>query len=185
MKTLSIVVLIVSAAMLGAPARAGDGGARGFVQLEGGGGLLTDVPGAGVVNVALSYALRGGLRMGSWGLFGQIGESLWWTFQEEGEFQPGTLNVAIGIELRYFKGRAASSLAVGTATLLFDTLFHQAGQTGLFVDLRPVALRYPAGRRAVVELVPISLAVMAPALGDDHNLVNVVYQGTIVLEVGP
>ena len=75
-----------------------------------------------------------------------------------------------------------TSLALGTSILAFDTVLDDAGEVGLFIDFRPVGLRWAVHRLLAVGLDPISFAVVAPALGG-IPLIYTQYRTELYLEM--
>ena len=65
----------------------------------------------------------------------------------------GALNLGIGAAITYGGGSVRTSATVGTSTLLFDTVFDEAGRTGFFADIRPITLLDGHGL-ALFELKP-------------------------------
>ncbi len=97
---------------------------------------------------------------------------------------PGTLSVGLGGELRYADGFVRTSLAVGPSVLLFDTLLDRAERVGLFVDVRPVGLRWKVNDRFTLGLDPFHLVLLAPVL-TQIPLVRVQYRLSFSVEFMP
>ena len=155
---------------------------NGIIQIEGCVGLISDVMEDGVLNISFGYSARGGVQWGKWGAFLHVGHSLWYAYQSTTRTDAGVLNLALGAEYRYFKGRARTSLAAGTSTLLFDHLLDDAGTTGLFIDLRPVGLRFPVTKRFAISLEPLTFVLMAPVLSKERKIVQLIYRSMLILE---
>ena len=98
-----------------------------------------------------------------------------------GSIVQGALNVGVGGELLYFEQRARASVAVGPSVLLFDSGLDDAGTTGIFVDVRPVALRWRFHDRVTLQVDPLTFTVVAPVL-ERIPLVLVEYRTVVGLE---
>lgn len=99
--------------------------------------------------------------------FNEVGVYLMGEYDRTSEFTLETdtlhlLNLGVGVELLSFLGRVRSAIAVGTSSLLQSTEVDGAGNTGWFIDARPVALRWPVGDSTTLQLAPITLDVRAP-----------------------
>jgi len=64
------------------------------------------------------------------------------------------------------RDRVRFSVTAGPSILWFDTAFDAKGSVGLFVDLRPAGLRWTFPHRVALVFDPLSLAIVAPVLGD-------------------
>ena len=62
--------------------------------------------------------------------------------------------------------RVRISVMAGPSILWFDTAFDSKGSVGLFLDVRPAGLRWSFPHQLALVFDPISLAVVAPVLGD-------------------
>ena len=136
-----------------------------FAAVELHGSLLSDVPNRSLAAATAGYGLRGGLRGSRWGAFLQVEQNAWRGVEAAQGFDPGVLNVALGGELQFAEGRCRTALALGTSTLLFRTALDAPGATGLFVDVRPVGLRWSLPRGFVLQFDPLTAAIVAPVLG--------------------
>lgn len=160
-----------------------------FVGVEVHGAALTDVAGSAVLDAAFGYGLRGGYRfapspgLGQWGLVGQVEIDHWIPTELDSGVDPGVLNVGVGGELVYIGGFVRSSLLVGTSTLIFDAALDDAGSTGLFVDLRPIGVRYRLSDSFAITFDPISFAFVAPVLGSGPNIRHHEYRIVLGVEM--
>jgi len=152
------------------------------LQLEGFGAVLNDGVGGANLTVSAGYGGRAGYRRGALGFFAEITCDRWLATEADLGFVPGVLDFGIGAEALFAGGRIRTSIAGGGSTLLFDAAFHGAGETGVFVDLRPLSLRFPLWPGLVLELSPIGFAVVSPALGEPH-IRRIEYRSTLALEV--
>ncbi|MCP4133070.1 MAG: hypothetical protein GY754_19040 [bacterium] len=118
------------------------------------------------------YGFTGGYKFPLFGVFLHIEQNFWATVEYNREIKPGALNVALGIEKRYFQGRARSSLSFGTSTLLFDTAFDKKGHTGIFLEVVPLGLMFGILDWLSIGLNPISFALVAPVLGTPSILMH-------------
>jgi hypothetical protein len=90
-----------------------------------------------------------------------------------GDLSPGALHFFGGAEHRVPIGRVTlrQRLAVGPAILLADTLGPPRGSVGLFLEAAPLSVEMQTQReRLAVTLEAFSLAISAPALGEDLQL---------------
>jgi hypothetical protein len=160
-----------------------DGKLRGpFAALEGHVSLLSDVADWSMLAGTFGYGARGGYRWNSWGLFAQVEHNMWLATEMETEVVQGAVNIGLGCELTYAEGFVRTALAVGPSILAFDTVLDDAGTTGLFIDFRPVGLRWTVHRYLVIGLDPISFALVAPVLGG-IPLIYTQYRTELYLEV--
>lgn len=153
-----------------------------FFQAEAGISVLTDSPRSSNLATSLSTGGRIGIRIDRWDVFLQVINSRWITSETEVEITPGVMVFALGSGYTYLGGHARSSLAIGTSTLLFDTVFHNIGQTGFALDLRPLGWRWNWDVLAL-EFHPLHLNLAVPAFGP-NALVRLKYQTSLVFEVG-
>lgn len=80
------------------------------------------------------------------------------------------LELAAFAEALFFDDYVRVGLALGTSTLMFDTLLHDRGRTGLFVEARPIGLRFPVYDHLWIVLDPLTGAVTMPAIEPDERL---------------
>jgi hypothetical protein len=153
-----------------------------ILQLEAFGSFLNDGVGGSNLAVSAGYGGRAGWRHGAFGFFGEVTCDRWLATELRTEWTPGVLDAGVGAELLFARGRVRSSVAGGASTLLFDTAFHDKGATGLYIDFRPLSLRFPLWPGLVVELSPLGFDVLSPALGEPH-IRRIEYRTTIALEV--
>lgn len=135
-----------------------------------------------LVDPSMGWGVRLGLgARDGWGAFLQVEQNVWIPTQSLTPF-PGVLNAGVGVEHRFAGGLIRSSLAVGTSTLLFDTALDQVGDTGLYVDVRPLGLRWSPIRMLVIGFDPLSLVVAAPVM-TGLPLVRIQYRTSLSTEV--
>lgn len=162
------------------------GGQGPYLQLEGFGALLSDAANYSNLAGGFGWGIRAGWRsMTRWntaGLFAALEHDNWVSSEVTWDVDPGVLNAAAGIDCLFFGGRVRTSLAAGASRLAFDTVFHDQGTTGFFLDLRPAGLRWAAFDRLIVELSVIGFTLMMPAL-EDHPIKRIEYRTTLTLEV--
>ena len=65
---------------------------------------------------------------------------------------------------------------------MFDTVLDEAGTTGLFLDIRPIGLRWPVNRKVTLEVSPLSVTLLAPVLADP-GIRKIEYRTVLTLEV--
>jgi len=171
-----------------APGRAGAGEETtpplGYFFLQAGGHLsfLSDASDRSMLGNTFGYSVSGGYRRGGWGIFARAEHNLWMTVELNRSVTMGAFNLALGAERLYFGDRVRTSLAAGPSILLFDTKLDQPGETGLYLDIRPLGVRWPLGDRFVLILDPLSAALVAPVLGK-IPLVMVEYRTTLLVEL--
>jgi len=165
------------------PERSGDRlTKRYFVTLEGQLSLFNDAPDASLINVTLGYALRGGYRFERWAIIAAVERNYWLPSEFPGPLAAGTLNIGVGAEYRYAGGFARSSALIGPAILLFDTTYHNAGHTGIYLDLRPIGLRYEIIEHLAIAFDPITIAYVQPVISSTHSLRQLEYRVLLGVE---
>jgi hypothetical protein len=178
---LALALLAPLAASAGEGPGAG-GGSAVVLQFEAFGSLLNDVADGSNLAISAGYGGRAGWRHGAIGFFGEISCDRWLATEVDAGFVPGVLDVGIGAEVLFARGRVRISVAGGASTLLFGTAFDDAGETGLFLDFRPASIRFPLWSGIVLELSPLGFAVVSPVLGDP-GIRRIEYRSTLALEV--
>ncbi len=138
------------------------------IALEAHGSAFSDQPDRSLLNVSFGGALRLSYRgddpdapLG--GVF-VLERNVWFGTELDAGTFSGVWNVGAGIERVWARGRLRSALVGGLSVLNGDTPLHQRGTSGFFIDLRPASLRWPLGPRVAVELTPLGLNLLAPAL---------------------
>ncbi len=173
---------LLASAAVEAPAADGALPARAFfVAAEFHGSLLSDTPNRSLAAATAGYGARAGLRGARWGAFLQLEQNAWRGVEAAAGWDAGVLNAALGGELRFAEGRCRTALAVGTSTLLFRTPLDPPGSTGLFLDVRPVGLRWGLPRGFTLQFDPLSVALAAPALGG-IPLIQLAYRTLLSVE---
>jgi hypothetical protein len=157
----SVVALALFACGWARPAAAGElfAGAEGHLS------LLSDVPERSVINASMGYALRGGYRWGAWGVLVHIERNYWLPTELSRNIEQGALDVGLGGEYIAAGGWVRVSLAAGPSFLWFDTALDEKGTVGLFIDARPAGLRWRMANHFRVTLDPLSVALVAPVIG--------------------
>jgi hypothetical protein len=157
-------------------------GLRGpFATLEMHGSILTNVADWSFMSGSFGYAVKGGYRFKHIGIFAQFEHNLWVATEYDREVVQGAFNIGVGAEVIYANGFVRTSLAIGPSILAFDTYLDKAGSTGIFIDFRPVGLRWAVHKYLVVGLDPITFAFVAPVL-DGIPLMYTQYRTTVYLE---
>jgi hypothetical protein len=117
-----------------------------------------------------------------WGLLDAFlrGEADHWSeAREDGSRdQVMALNVGPGVGLTYAKDRIRSSLAAGLSVLVVPTDIDPSGSLGVFLDLRPIVVRWPLYARTWIGVCPLSFSLTAPVL-TGIPLVQVEYRTSI------
>lgn len=146
------------------------------------GSLGTDVPGNSDLAAGTGWTLEAGIRRGPVELFAIVDRDNWMEFEYEVRLNTGVFNAGVGASVLLFDNRVAISVSLGTSTLLFNAIFDKAGQTGIFVDIRPATLRWPITRRMHLVFAPVSFFLMMPVL-HDPVLKRLEYRTSIGFEV--
>ncbi|MCP4602467.1 MAG: hypothetical protein GY847_18455 [Proteobacteria bacterium] len=176
------VLWISPAHATGLRALGDDGKMRGpFASVDGHISILSDLADWSLLAGTFGYGIRGGYRWKSWGVFGQFEHNMWVATEQNTEVVQGAFNIGVGADFVYANGFVRTSLALGPSILAFDTVLDDAGNTGLFIDLRPVGLRWAVHEYLVLGLDPITFALVAPVLGG-IPLIYVQYRTGIYLE---
>jgi len=157
-----------------------------FAALEGHLSFFTDEKERSIVANTFGYALRlgyrwGGHGWGAWGVFLHIEHNLWLAFEYETSVENGVVNLGVGAEIVYAHGLVRSSVALGPSILAFDTLIDERGEVGVFLDARPLGLRWAFGDHLALGLDPIGVALVAPVLSG-IPLVQVEYRTLLYVE---
>lgn len=183
-KALLIVGLLVAregAAQSSSPATAGFYG-----QGEGSLSPLARAETSGTrLRVARSQgmAVRSGYRWGDYSLFGSLEANSWRSPRLEGDDDFAmALNLGVGAERLSYQGFVRTSIALGPSMLVIPTDMDEGGETGFFVDLRPLGLRWRLLANLVVGLDPLSFSLLVPVLSR-VPLVEVQYRTSIYCEV--
>lgn len=177
-----LVALSATPALAEEPTSRGDerpGGLHSQFELHA--SVLGDAADRSILNDTFGYAGKLGWRWENVGVFVQGEQNLWGTREFERSIAQGALNVGVGGDLLYFEQRARASIAVGPSILLFDSGLDDAGTTGVFVDVRPVALRWRFHDRVTLQVDPLTFTVVAPVL-ERIPLVLVEYRTVVGLE---
>ena len=72
------------------------------------------------------------------------------------------LHLGFGLESLALYGRIRSSFSAGASILNSDTDIDSRGKIGWYFDLRPISIRWGAGRHGVFEFTPLGLNVSVP-----------------------
>lgn len=152
------------------------------VGVEGHAALLSGAQRQPLVDPSMGWGVRLGLgARDGWGAFVQVEQNIWIPTQSLTPF-PGVLNAGVGVEHRFAGGLMRSAVAVGTSTLLFDTALDSVGDTGLYLDVRPLGLRWSPTGFLTIGLDPLSLVVAAPVM-TGLPLVRIQYRTSLSTEV--
>jgi hypothetical protein len=163
--------------------QSGDGLAKHFfIELLGHMSLLNDAPDVSLINLTFGYAIRGGYRFERWGLVVAVERNYWRPTEFPGSLAQGTLNIGVGAEYRYIGGFARSSLLIGPSILMFDATYHSAGHTGIYLDLRPIGLRYEVIEHLAIAFDPLTVAYVQPVISATHSIRQLEYRTLLGVE---
>lgn len=146
--------------------------------------LLTGRRGRSLLRPTFGWDVRGGYRWDNWGVFAIIDHNIWLETEFGNEVDQGAGNFGIGPEYRYAGGAVSSSIAIGPSVLLFETTLDEPGSVGLFVDIRPFAIRWrPSDTwdHMVIKFEPLTLTIVAPVLSG-IPLIEVEHRTAVSLE---
>ncbi|MFT5433940.1 MAG: hypothetical protein ACI9OJ_004652 [Myxococcota bacterium] len=152
-----------------------------FVSVDLHASILSDAADKALLSGTFGYAVRGGYRWNSWGVFAQFEHNLWLATEQSVEVVSGVFNIGVGVDVTYARGFVRSSLVVGPSILSFDSALDDAGTTGVFFELRPVGLRWVVHENIMVGLDPISFALIMPVLSG-IPIVEPQYRTTFTVE---
>ncbi len=152
-----------------------------FFQIEAHSSLLSDAPDRSVFSASRGGALRAGYRWKRWGVFGHVEQNRWLTSEITNQLTDGVLNLGVGTDYRIFNDRLRASVTVGSSTLLFDTLLHEAGETGFFMDLRPGGLRWFPTDFMALEFHPLTYSLMIPVV-TTPRIAHIQYRTVFIVE---
>jgi hypothetical protein len=145
--------------------------------------LLSDDPERSMLADTFGFGLRAGYRFNDWAIFMQIENNRWFTSElSAASLVAGVLDVGLGCEYLFFEGRARTSLALGSSTLLMDTFLLDKGEVGIFFEVRPLGLRWAIGDYLYIVFDPLTFALVAPDPGDE-GLVLMQYRTLLGLEI--
>lgn len=140
----------------------GDDGVQFIAQLGSTVSILGELISRDGMPGSFAYNLKVGLRKKRWDFFVQAEHGFWRDDEGVDDLSIQTMNVGIGAGLLYFDRHMRASLAAGASILLTPSQLDDPGSVGAFVDLRPAGFRWPLGERAVVELHPLTFAIVMP-----------------------
>ena len=152
-----------------------------FVSADGHLSLLSDIANSTLLNPTFGWAVKGGYRPGDWGMFLQVEQDLWQSTDTSGNTVLGAMSFALGGEMFFSDGFVRSSVAVGSSTLLFNTVLDEAGSTGIFFDLRPTGLRWYPTEHIAINFDPLSFSIVAPVLSG-IPLIQIEYRTVLGVE---
>jgi len=152
-----------------------------FVAVEGHVSLFSDLAEASILAGTFGYGARGGYRWCGWGVSLTVEHNLWIATEYDSNVVQGALNIGVGGEFIYADGFVRTALAIGPSILAFDTLLDDAGSVGIFLDVRPVGLRWALCDILTVGLDPINFALVAPVL-DKIPLLHIQYRTFLYAE---
>jgi hypothetical protein len=152
-----------------------------FLTAELHGSFINDVEDRATIGDSFGYDIKAGWRWKNLGVFFQFEHNLWVTSELEMGVKQGAVNLGIGLEVNYLHGYVRTSIAAGPSILLFNTAVDRAGSVGLFIDLRPIGLRWPIKRYFAITFDPMSFAMVAPAL-DRVPLLMIQFRTTLGFE---
>jgi hypothetical protein len=176
-----LTALFIAAPAAHAGEAANDPARPWFAQVEVHGSLLNDTADSSLIGVTFGPAVKVGRRWGRWGVFLSLEQNSWLGTDFGSALQPGSINIGVGGEVSYAGGFIRTSLAAGPSVLLWETALDQPGSTGIFVDVRPVGLRWAVKDWLVLMFDPMSFALVAPVLGSP-SLVLVQYRTSFTTE---
>jgi len=152
-----------------------------FVALEGHISLFSDLVEWSLLSGSFGYGARGGYRFKNFGIFLHLEHNMWLAMEHDTEVVHGAVNLGLGGEFIYGNGLVRTSLALGPSILAFDTVLDDAGETGFFLDVRPLGLRFAVHELLVIGLDPITFSLVAPVLGG-IPLIYAQYRTAVYLE---
>jgi len=153
-----------------------------YLVLELHGSVFTDSSNSRTaIGDSLGYGMKVGYRWGFISAFLHAEHNMWVSSEHEIRVVDGAFNIGPGIEINYLHGYLHSSIAFGASILLWDTVLDDAGSTGIFLDFRPLGLRWPLVEYFSINLDPLSFALIVPVL-DGFPLVMMEYRTVLSTE---
>ncbi|MFT5355701.1 MAG: hypothetical protein ACI9KE_002920 [Polyangiales bacterium] len=143
--------------------------------------LLSDRLAVSTLNIRFGYGINAGARRGAWGVYGHIEQNLYAETEFDFVARAGTLNLAVGGERFLFRERLRMAAAIGVSVLLTDLALHSTGHTGLFLQVKPMGIRFARQSQVVIQLDLLSITVAAPVLGSP-SVVDLQYRTTLGIE---
>lgn len=144
--------------------------------------LFNDVPNASLLNVGRGGSLRGGYRWGQWAFVANVGLDYWLATEVTRSLELGSLNIGIGAEHTFADDFLRTGLVIGPSILLLDTPLDQRGSIGAFAHFRPLGARYQPHERLRIIFDPLSVAYVAPVLGEGPTIQRIEYRTDVGLE---
>lgn len=152
-----------------------------FLQAEGHVSLLSDIVDRSLVSGAGGPGLKAGYRWDGWGVYLQFEHDFWFATELDLEVTQGAYNVGVGGEFAFADGFVRTAVALGPSILAYDTVLDPAGSVGIFLDLRPLGLRWTLADRWLIGFDPLGFAMVAPVL-DGIPLVQFEYRTAVYVE---
>lgn len=139
--------------------------------------------GGSLLGLAFGGGLRGGFGNERWGLFLHVENNVWGGTNYDAGLVPGVLNVGLGGEHRFADGLIRTAVTFGTSTLLFDTVLDKVGSTGLYLDVRPLGIRWKIPKTIFTfGIDPLGLTFLMPVM-TGLPLVRIQFRTSLCLEV--
>ncbi len=121
--------------------------------------------GGSLLGLSFGGGLRGGFGNERWGLFLHVENDVWGGTNYDAGLVPGVVNIGLGGEHRFADGLIRTAVTFGTSTLVFDTVLDKAGSTGVYLDVRPLGIRWRLGKSPfTLGIDPIGLTFLMPVL---------------------
>lgn len=149
--------------------------------IEGGASFLTALMDADNRSLTLEYAIRGGYRFGDWSVLLHVEHGLWRAPELGGLAWQQALNVGVAVERFYVSGFLRSMVTVGPSILLRSNDLDDSGDTGLFLDFRPLGIHWQLTDTIGIELDLLHLSLVAPVLSG-VPLADVQFRSSVSLE---
>ncbi len=131
---------------------------------------------------SFAYSLRLGYRRKGWDGFVFAEHGFWKNSHDHHRLNLQLLNVGLGVGYAYFEEHMHGSLTIGASVLLTEVQMDEPGTTGVFLDARPTGFRWPIRDKAVIELHPLTFAVVIPVL-EGIPLAYISYRTALILEL--
>jgi len=176
---LSLLLTSTAAAQPLARDQGRDGWVLGF---DAGGSVLSPLVSGNLRRTVTTHeGVIAGIRAGHWGFVLRVEHTLWRIAEGDDNVTQHALDYAVGLERFHPSGFLRFAVFVGGSTLLKGNSLDDPGDTGIYLDARPIGLYFDLGSHWSVGVDPLHFALIAPVLGG-VPLVEVQFRTSVLVE---
>lgn len=155
---------------------------EGFIDFEGHFAMLAELQDKSLLSSTYGYGLRGGYRWGRFGLYAQAEQNIWLAREDGQTKTQSAVNLGIGGDVLYGQRFMRTSVTLGPSILATKTELDPAGSVGIFLDVRPMGLRWKVLDTMTLCLDPLTFSVVMPVF-EGIPLVRIQYRTAFFIEV--